>query len=154
MPTYIALLNYTQKGMETAKDGAARRDAARKMFAAAGANLKAVYMTMGRCDAVAIAEAPDDATMARLVCRMSTRVHSHRDNARLHRGGGRQDRCLAPVSWSSFIFHHPEGFVFDGRGTQRGPYDRDNKRGHPAPAVMNLPLRPNRRVSKIRISGS
>ena len=66
MPTYIALLNYTHKGMEAIKQGPERRAAAKKMFAAAGANLKAVYMTMGKCDAVAIAEAPDDATMARL----------------------------------------------------------------------------------------
>jgi uncharacterized protein with GYD domain len=66
MPTYIALLSYTQKAMETIKDGPARVDAAKKTFAAAGASLKAVYLTMGRCDAVAIAEAPDDATMAKL----------------------------------------------------------------------------------------
>jgi uncharacterized protein with GYD domain len=66
MPTYVALLSYTQKGIETIKDGPARMDAAKKAFAAAGANLKALYVTMGRCDAVAIAEAPDDATMAKL----------------------------------------------------------------------------------------
>ena len=61
MPTYIALLRYTQKGMESAKEGAARRAAAKKMFAEAGASLTAVYLTMGRYDAVAIVEAPDDA---------------------------------------------------------------------------------------------
>lgn len=66
MPTYIALLSFTQKGIETIKDGPARLDAAKKTFAAAGANLKALYLTMGRCDAVAIGEAPDDATMAKL----------------------------------------------------------------------------------------
>ncbi len=37
------------------------------MFAAAGAKLKRVYITMRQYDAVAIAEAPDDATIARLV---------------------------------------------------------------------------------------
>jgi uncharacterized protein with GYD domain len=66
MPTYVALLRYTQKGIETAKEGPSRRAAAKKMFEAAGAKLKEVYMTMGRYDAVAIAEAPDDATMARI----------------------------------------------------------------------------------------
>ncbi len=66
MPTYVALLRFTQKGIETAKEGPARREAAKKMFAAAGANLKEVYMTMGRYDAVAIVEAPTDETMARL----------------------------------------------------------------------------------------
>jgi len=67
MATYIAFLRYTQKAKEAIKDSPSRREAARKMFAAAGANLKHVYITMGQYDAVAIAEAPDDATMARLV---------------------------------------------------------------------------------------
>ncbi len=66
MPTYVALLHYTQKGMESIKDSAARREAAKKMFASAGAKLKDVYVTMGRYDAVAIVEAPDDETMASL----------------------------------------------------------------------------------------
>jgi uncharacterized protein with GYD domain len=66
MATYIALLRYTQKAREAIKEGPARREAAKKMFAASGATLKHVYITMGRYDAVAIAEAPDDATMARM----------------------------------------------------------------------------------------
>lgn len=66
MSTFVSLISFTQKGIETIKDGPARLDAAKKMFAAAGANLKAMYLTMGRCDAVAIAEAPDDATMAKI----------------------------------------------------------------------------------------
>jgi uncharacterized protein with GYD domain len=66
MPTYIALLRYTQKGIETVKQGPSRREAAKKMFEAAGAKLKETYLTMGQYDAVAIVEAPDDATIARL----------------------------------------------------------------------------------------
>lgn len=66
MPTYIALLRYTQKGIETIKDGPARMDAAKKTFAAAGATIKASFLTMGQYDAVAIVEAPDDMTVARL----------------------------------------------------------------------------------------
>jgi uncharacterized protein with GYD domain len=66
MATYIAFLRYTQKAREAIKESPARREAARKLFASAGATLKHVYITMGRYDAVAIAEAPDDATMARM----------------------------------------------------------------------------------------
>jgi uncharacterized protein with GYD domain len=66
MATYIAFLRYTQKAREAIKDSPARREAARKLFASAGANLKHVYITMGRYDAVAIAEAPDDAIMAKM----------------------------------------------------------------------------------------
>lgn len=67
MPTYVGLLRYTQKGIESAKEGPSRREAAKKMFEAAGAKLKEVYVTMGRYDLVAIVEAPNDETMARLV---------------------------------------------------------------------------------------
>ena len=66
MPTYVALLRYTQKGMETLKDSPTRREAAKNLFASVGAKLKDVYMTMGQYDAVAIAEAPNDETMAKL----------------------------------------------------------------------------------------
>jgi len=66
MPTYVALLRYTQKGVETIKEGPSRREAAKKMFETAGAKLKEVYMTMGRFDAVALVEAPNEETMARM----------------------------------------------------------------------------------------
>lgn len=66
MPTYISLLNFTQKGAETIKDGPKRVEAARKAFKAAGAELKAWYLTMGKYDAVAISEAPNDETVAKL----------------------------------------------------------------------------------------
>jgi uncharacterized protein with GYD domain len=66
MPTYIALLNFTQKGAETIKDGPKRVDAAKQAFRAAGAELKAFYLTMGQYDAVVISEAPNDEAVARL----------------------------------------------------------------------------------------
>jgi uncharacterized protein with GYD domain len=66
MPTYISLLRFTQKGAESIKDGPNRLDAARDRFRKGGAELKAFYLVTGQYDAVAIAEAPDDATMAKL----------------------------------------------------------------------------------------
>lgn len=65
MPTYVTLLRYTQKGIESIKDGPARLDAAKKAFAALGGSLKGFYLTTGQYDAVAIGEFPDDRTMAR-----------------------------------------------------------------------------------------
>ena len=44
MPTYITLLHFTQKGMETIKEGPARLDRAKQAFKAAGAELKAFYL--------------------------------------------------------------------------------------------------------------
>lgn len=66
MPTYIALLRFTQKGIETIKEAPARLDGAKQAFRAMGAELKAFYLAMGQYDAVVIAEAPNDETRARL----------------------------------------------------------------------------------------
>ena len=65
MPTYIALSRYTQKGIESIKDGPARLDAAKKNLVAAGGKLIGFYLTMGQYDLVTIAEFPDDGTAAR-----------------------------------------------------------------------------------------
>lgn len=67
MPAYIALCQWTKKGVENVKDSPARLDAARKAFKAAGGDLKAFYLTMGQYDFVTISEFPDDATAAKAV---------------------------------------------------------------------------------------
>jgi uncharacterized protein with GYD domain len=66
MPTYIALLRFTQKGIETIKEGPSRLDRARQAFKAAGAELKAFYLVTGRYDAIAIIDAPNDEAVARI----------------------------------------------------------------------------------------
>lgn len=65
MPTYVTLMRYTQKGIESIKDGPARLDAAKKTLAALGGTLKGFYLTAGQYDAIAIADFPDDQTMAK-----------------------------------------------------------------------------------------
>jgi len=66
MPTYISLIRFTQKGMETIKEGPKRVDAAKERFRAAGGELKAFYLVTGQYDAVAISELPNDEAAARL----------------------------------------------------------------------------------------
>ena len=66
MPTYISLLRFTQKGVESIKDGPKRLDAAKERFRKGGGELKAFYLVTGQYDAVAISEAPDDAAVAKL----------------------------------------------------------------------------------------
>lgn len=66
MATYISLLRFTQQGIKSIKDSPARVDAARKAYQAQGANLKAIYLTMGQYDIVTISEAPNDETVAKL----------------------------------------------------------------------------------------
>jgi len=64
MPTYIALLNWTEKGIAAVKGSPARLDAGRKAFKQAGIDLKEAYLTMGRYDLVCVIDAPDDETLA------------------------------------------------------------------------------------------
>ena len=67
MPIYISLLRYTEQGMKNIKESPARLDAARKAFREMGAELKDFYLVQGQYDALCIAEAPDDATMAKIM---------------------------------------------------------------------------------------
>jgi uncharacterized protein with GYD domain len=66
MPTYITLIRYTEQGVKTFKELPQRLEETRAAGEAAGAQLVAYYLTMGRYDAVVVSEAPDDETIARL----------------------------------------------------------------------------------------
>ena len=66
MPTYMTLINYTQKGIEKMKESPKRLDTAKEIFKSMGAEIKAYYLALGRYDAVVIAEGPDDETAAKL----------------------------------------------------------------------------------------
>jgi uncharacterized protein with GYD domain len=66
MPTYVSLIRFTQKGVESMKEGPARVDRAKQAFRAAGGELKAFYLVMGQYDAVAISEMPNDEAVARV----------------------------------------------------------------------------------------
>ena len=66
MPTYISLVNLTDQGVRTMKDLSRRLQNADQTFSSMGAKLKEIYMVMGEYDYVVLAEAPDDATMARV----------------------------------------------------------------------------------------
>ena len=66
MPTYITLIHYTKQGVKTFKDLPQRIAETKAAGEAVGARLVGYYLTMGQYDAVAISEAPDDQTIAKL----------------------------------------------------------------------------------------
>ena len=66
MPTYVTLLNWTQKGIENISESPSRLDTAKKAMKAAGAKIKGFYMTIGQYDMVIISEAPNDEVVAKL----------------------------------------------------------------------------------------
>jgi uncharacterized protein with GYD domain len=67
MPTYIALMKYTEQGIANIKDSPARLDSGRKAFKKLGVKIKDTYLTMGRYDLVCVVEAPDDETFAKVM---------------------------------------------------------------------------------------
>ncbi len=82
MQTYITLIRFTDRGLSSIKDGPARLQQAKKAFQAAGAELKAFYLTTGRFDAVVVTEAPDDATVARLSLSIGAQGNSRSETLR------------------------------------------------------------------------
>lgn len=67
MPTYIAMLKWTQQGLQNVKQSPTRLDAARKSFESAGVKMKDFYMVTGQYDLIVVLEAPDDRSLARAI---------------------------------------------------------------------------------------
>ena len=66
MPTYISLIQYTQKGLEKVKDSPSRLDAARKAFEKEGVKIKDFYLVMGEYDIVTIFDAPNEEAVTKV----------------------------------------------------------------------------------------
>ena len=72
MPTYIALCRYTAEGIKAIKEAPKRLDKAKALARKLGGSMKALYLTMGSYDVVAVYDLPDDdaaATFALLIGR-------------------------------------------------------------------------------------
>jgi uncharacterized protein with GYD domain len=67
MPTYIAMLKWTQQGLQNVKQSPTRLDATRKSFESAGVKMKDFYMVTGQYDLIVILDAPDDRSLARAI---------------------------------------------------------------------------------------
>ena len=67
MPYYVTFLRYTSQGIAKVKDSPARLDAARKAAESMGGKLHSWFLTMGKYDAVFIAEFPSDDVCAKFM---------------------------------------------------------------------------------------
>jgi uncharacterized protein with GYD domain len=67
MPTYIALMNWTDQGIRNVKDTVQRRDQADSLAQKHGASIDQVYWTVGPYDLVTIVDAPDDESATAMV---------------------------------------------------------------------------------------
>jgi uncharacterized protein with GYD domain len=71
MPTYIAVLNWTDHGAREVKNSPQRLDAAKALAKQLGGEMKQFFMTMGEYDMVAISEFPDDNVVAQFMLRLT-----------------------------------------------------------------------------------
>ena len=62
MPTYIALIDWTDQGVRNFKDTVDRYESAQGAMRDSGVTFKEIYWTIGPYDIVGIVEAPDDET--------------------------------------------------------------------------------------------
>jgi uncharacterized protein with GYD domain len=60
VPTYVSLINWTEKGVAQFRDTVDRAEAGKALAAKFGGELKEIYWTVGPYDIVAVTEAPDD----------------------------------------------------------------------------------------------
>ncbi len=67
MSTHVCLCQWTQKGIEKVKESPARLDAAREEWERQGVTIRDFYLTTGQYDLVIVVDAPDDATLAKVL---------------------------------------------------------------------------------------
>ena len=66
MAKYIMLISWTGEGIKAVKESPNRLAMAKQAFQAAGAEIEQFFLVMGRYDMIAVGEAPDDETVAKL----------------------------------------------------------------------------------------
>jgi len=83
MATYITLIRYTERGIANIKDGPRRVSEAKEIHRSMGAELKQFYLAMGSYDAVSIADAPNDETMAKVLLALGGKGNVHTETLRV-----------------------------------------------------------------------
>jgi len=64
MITYIGLLSFTDKGLQSIKDTTKRAAAAKEAAKKTGVNMREIFWTLGEHDAICVLEAEDEAALA------------------------------------------------------------------------------------------
>jgi uncharacterized protein with GYD domain len=64
MPTYVALIDWTDQGVRNYKESVNRYEAAQSSLEGLGVRFTTIHWTLGVHDIVAVVDAPDDETLA------------------------------------------------------------------------------------------
>ena len=97
MSTYFLLLNYTDQGIRTVKDGPKRRAAARELAKSFGVEIKAVYLAMGIYDLIVHTEASSDEAIAKFALSMGAKGN-HRSHTVKVFAEAEADKIFAAVA--------------------------------------------------------
>lgn len=84
MVTYISLLNFTDKGIQSVKDTTKRAAAAKELGKKLGVNMREVYWTMGEYDVVCVLEADSDASITAFSLAVAQQGNVHSQSLRAY----------------------------------------------------------------------
>ncbi|MBM2822316.1 MAG: hypothetical protein HW413_1062 [Thermoleophilia bacterium] len=87
MPTYISLINWTEKGAAEFKDTVDRAEAGKALAGKFGGALKELYWTLGPYDIVAVSEAPDDESATAFALTLAAQGNVRTTTMRAFSGG-------------------------------------------------------------------
>ena len=71
MPKYVVLINWTEKGVQAAKDTTARAEQARQLAEQMGGSVEQLLWTLGRYDLVGVYDMPSDEAIAALALKVA-----------------------------------------------------------------------------------
>ena len=75
MPTYISLVQFTDKGIQAVKETTRRMADWAAKVQSLGVSIKQMYWTLGHYDQVCVFDAPDDETATAAMLSLSSREH-------------------------------------------------------------------------------
>ena len=86
MPTYIALINFTEQGIAKFKETRKRAAAFSSMAGKAGVTVKELYWAMGRYDGLLILEADDEKAISAVLLQLGAQGNVHTQTLRAFTG--------------------------------------------------------------------
>lgn len=82
MPTFVSLVDFTEKGIHDFKDTLSRSEAAERLAEKFGGSIQQIYWTMGQHDLVVVVDMPDEesatAFMLSIASQGNIRTHTMR----------------------------------------------------------------------------
>jgi len=96
MVTYVGLMSFTDKGIQTLKDTTKRAAAAKEMAKKSGVNMRELVWTMGEYDLVCILEAEDEKALAAFSLAMAMQGNVRSQSLRAY-SASEMDSILAKI---------------------------------------------------------